>query len=215
MDNPNWHQAINGSFSDQFHIAIETEISMLEKLGAWVKVKRTSIMNVIKGACAFKIKMFTNELLWKLKAQFCVCGDMQIESFYIFNTFAPVVQWVTIQTLLILVVQLNLSTTQVDYTAVFPQPKLDNEVYVEMLQGFMEPGYLYKLKKSLYDLCQSPKNFFEHLKDQFELIGFKQISTNPCLFIKDTCICIMYVDTILMFAKDDEIIISVIEDLRK
>ena len=37
-DNPNWHQAVNGPFAEQFQVAMETEIETLEKLGAWVKV---------------------------------------------------------------------------------------------------------------------------------------------------------------------------------
>ena len=214
-DNPNWHQAVNGPFAEQFHVAMETEIDTLEKLGAWEKVKRKSTMNVIKSTWAFKIKRFPNGLLRKLKARFCVRGNMQIEGVNYFDTFAPMVQWITIRTLLILSVQLNLCTAQVDYTAAFPQAKLDDEVYVEMPRGFIEPGFVYKLRKSLYGLRQSPKNFFEHLKDQLEAIGFTQSSADPCLFIKDTCICITYVDAILMFAKDNDIITKVIADLRK
>ena len=139
---------------------------------------------------------------------------MQIEGVDYFDNFAHVVQWTTIRTLLILSLQLNLHTAQVDYTAVFPQAKLDDEVYVEMLRGFRDSGYVYKLKKSLYGLRQSPKNFFEHLKDQLEAIGFKQSTADPCLFIKGGCICITYVDDILMFANSDDIITNVIENLR-
>ena len=91
-DNPNWHQAMNGPFADQFHEATELEIQTLEKLGAWIKVKRTSTMNVIKSTWAFKIKRYPNGILRKLKARFCVRGDMQIEGVDCFDTFVPVVQ---------------------------------------------------------------------------------------------------------------------------
>ena len=110
--------------------------------------------------------------------------------------------------------QLKLKTAQVDYTAAFPQAPLDDEVYVEMPRGFKEPGFVYKLQKSLYGLKQSPKNFFEHLKSQLEGIGFEQSNADACLFIKGDCICITYVDDILMFAKDDNIINTVITNLR-
>ena len=213
-DNPNWHQAVNGPFSDQFHEAMEIEIATLEKLGAWVKVKRTHAMNVIKSTWAFKIKRYPNGLLRKLKARFCVRGDMQIEGVDYFDTFAPVVQWTIIRTLLVLSVKLKLCTAQVDYTAAFPQAGLEDEVYVEMPRGFKDPGYVYKLKKSLYGLRQSPRNFFEHLKDQLTKVGFEQSSADSCLFIKDDCICITYVDDILIFARSNEIINKMIKDLR-
>ena len=83
-----------------------------------------------------------------------------------------------------------------------------------MPRGFRDSGYVYKLKKSLYGLRQSPKNFFEHLKDQLGAVGFTQSTVDPCLFIKGDCICITYVDDILMFANSDDIITKVIEDLR-
>lgn len=75
-DNPNWHQAVNGPFGDQFHKSMKTENATLEKLGAWVKVKRTHTMNVIKITWVFKIKQYPNGLLRKLNAQFCVRGDI-------------------------------------------------------------------------------------------------------------------------------------------
>ena len=140
---------------------------------------------------------------------------MQIKGVDYFDTFAPVVQWITVQILLILAVQLKLSTTQVDYTVAFPQIKLEDEVYFEMPRGFKEPGFEYKLNKSLYGLRQSLKILFEHLKGQLEAIGFEQSMTDPCLFIKDYCICIAYVDDILMFAKDNATINLVIDNLRK
>ena len=107
-DNPNWHQAVNGPFGDQFHEAMETEIATLEELGAWIKVKRVHSMNVIKSTWAFKIKRYPNGLLRKLKARFCVRGDMQIEGVDYFDTFAPVVQWTTIRTLLISIGEIEL-----------------------------------------------------------------------------------------------------------
>ena len=131
-----------------------------------------------------------------------------------FDTFALVVQWTAIRTLLILSVKLNLCTVQVDYTAAFPQAKLDDEVYVEIPRGFKEHGYVYKLRKSLYGLRQPPKKFFEHLKDQLTSVGFEQSSADSCLFIKNDCICITYVDDILIFARNDKIINKMILDLR-
>ena len=111
---------MNGPFADQFHEATELEIQTLETLGAWIRVKRTSTVNVITSTWVFEIKRYPNGLLRKLKAHFCVRGDMQIEGVDYFDTFAPVVQWTTVRSLLIIAMQLKLKTAQVDYTAAFP-----------------------------------------------------------------------------------------------
>jgi hypothetical protein len=66
--------------------------------------------------------------------------------------------------MLILSQVMGLATKQVDYTAAFVHAPIDKNVYVEMPQGFAEHGQVLKLKRSLYGLKQSPRNFFLFLK---------------------------------------------------
>ena len=83
--------------------------------------------------------------------------------------------------------QLGLATKQVDYMAAFIHAdinlppnfdKISKEeqqhqgVYVEMPRGFAKPGHILKLKKCLYGLRQSPRNFFKLLKDKLECVAF-------------------------------------------
>ena len=91
---------------------------------------------------------------------------MQNEGMDFDETYVPVVNWITVRTLLILSLQLDLVTAQVDYTAAFPQSDLDQDVYVEIPQSFSEKNMVYKLNKSLYGLRQSRRNFFSHLSKQ-------------------------------------------------
>ena len=120
-------------------------------------------MNIIKITWAFNVKRYPSGLIYKFKARFCVRGDMQIAGVDFDETFAPVVNWVTVRTLLVLSIHLNLSTAQLDYIAAFTQSDITEDVNVEMPRGLREEGYVCKLNKFLYGLRQSPKNFFEHL----------------------------------------------------
>ena len=81
-------------------------------------------MNVLKSTWAFKVKRFPSGLIKSFKARFCVRGDMQIEGVDFYETYAPVANWTTIRTLLVLSVQLGLCTAQLDYLAAFPQANL-------------------------------------------------------------------------------------------
>ena len=120
-DNPNFGQAMNGPNTEDFWDASVKEISTLQKLSSWTQVKRQQGMKVIQSTWAYKIKRFPDGLVRKLKARFCVRGDMQIEGVDFFNTFAPVVQWATVRLLLNLSITLNLETIQVDYVSAFCQ----------------------------------------------------------------------------------------------
>jgi len=99
-DNPNFGQATNGPNAEGFWDASARDISTLQKLRSWTQVKRTQGMNVIQSTWAYKIKRFPDRLVRKLKARFCVRGDIQIEGVDFFNTFTPVVQWATVRLLL-------------------------------------------------------------------------------------------------------------------
>ena len=175
-------------------------------------------MNVLPGTWAFRVKRYPNGLIKKLKARFCVRGDRQKEDvdYEKDKTYAPVVSWTTVQLLLILSILLGLSTRQVDYTAAFLHAPIKEDVYVECPRGFSSPGKCLKLKKSLYGLKQSPRNFFEHLKSNLVKCGFQNNQElDPCLFISDKVICLVYVDDTLFYSPKTEYIDEVVKKLRE
>jgi hypothetical protein len=95
---------------------------------------------------------------------------------------------------------MTLETKQIDCTAAFVHPAIGCLVYVDMPVGFRIPGMVWKLKKSLCRLAQSPQNYFLHTKAQLtEKLGFTQSDADPCLFISRDVICLIYVDDALLF----------------
>jgi Reverse transcriptase (RNA-dependent DNA polymerase) len=229
-DTPNWAQAMNGPNREGFWDACQTEFDTLKGMDTWDVVNRESWMNVLPSTWAFKIKRFPNGLVKKLKARFCARGDKQIEGVDFFDTFAPVVSWTTVRLMLILSAILNLNTRQADYTAAFVHAPIDRDpnydsltpeeqrrqgVYVEMPRGFSQQGKVLRLKKSLYGLKQSPRNFFQHLKSKLESIGFEAATdVDSCLFISDKVICLCYVDDTLLFSPEQKWIDEAIDKLK-
>ena len=45
--------------------------------------------------------------------------------------------------------------------------------------------------------------------------GYSQSSVDPCLFIKDEVLCLIYVDDTIFFAKDQKLIDREITDLKR
>jgi hypothetical protein len=199
-DTPNWNEATGGEHSMGYWEAMQVEYDVLIEKKAWIEVDRTPDMNVLPSTWAFRCKRFPDGNVKKLKARFCVMGNRQIDGVDVFDTYAPVVSWTTVRLLLILTCVLGLATAQVDYTAAFVQAKIDEDIYVAMPRGKLKSGKVLKLLRSLYGLKQSPKNFFEHLKERLEYCGFEQSDSDPCLFVKPNCICLTYVDDCLFFA---------------
>ncbi len=71
------------------------------------------------------------------KAHFWACGDEQIEKIDSFETYTPVIQWITVLLMFTLENVLGLKSNQDDVTAAFLCATLgDNKtVYVEMTLG--------------------------------------------------------------------------------
>ena len=51
-----------------------------------------------------------------------------------------------------------------------------------------------KLRTSLYGLKQSPQTFYQHLSQGLQNRGWKPSVIDPCLFMKDHMICVIYMD---------------------
>ena len=203
-DTPNWNEATGGENSMGYWEAMQLEYDVLIDKQGWLEVDRTPAMKVLLSTWAFRCKRFPDGTVKKLTARFCVMGNRQINGVDVFYTYAPVVSWTTVRLLLILTCVLGLATAQVDYTAAFVQAKIQDDVYVAMPRGKLKPGKVLKLLRSLYGLKQSPKNFFDHLKERLEYCGFVQSHSDSCLFVKQNCICLTYVDDCLFFALNQE-----------
>ena len=67
----------------------------------------------------------------------------------------------------------------------------------------------------MYGLKQASYNWHNLLKAGLLKLGFKQSIHEPCLFLKDGILCVVYVDDTLFFAKSDSIIDQHISKLRK
>jgi hypothetical protein len=203
-DNPTLKEAMNGPDAAGFMKAMEIELDTLIMMKAFVIVEKKSWMNVVSSVWAFKRKRFPDGSIRKLKARICARGFEQIEGVDYFETFAPVVQWMTVRIVLIMTILLNLENKQIDYTAAFLQAPIDHDVYVEMPKLFQVKGKVWKLQRAIYGLKDAPRAYFIHTKNKLEELGFRQADADPCLFISPTVICLIYVDDALFVYKSPE-----------
>ena len=142
---------------------------------------------------------------------------MQIESIDFFETWAPVVQWIAVRSMMILATQLNLVSAQANITAAVVHAPLgpDEHIYVRQPVGFQRDGDLVlKLKRSVYGLCQSSHNFFHYLSDHLVDQSLTPSVYDPCLFIGKSVIVVVYIDDLLIYAKSDAMITTLISSLK-
>ena len=208
-DMPTFHQAVNGEHAEEWVKAMQLEVATLVQQRTWTTVPRTPTINVLKSTWAFKLKRLPDGTPYRFKARFCARGDLQKEGVDFFDTYAPVVQWSTIRLLLSTVLTEGWATRQVDYTNAFAQANLNEEVYLEFPKMFApksRSNVVLKLVKSLYGLRQAPRTFFEKLRDGLLERGYTQSQNDPCLFMKNGILCVVYVDDTIFAGADSDIL---------
>ena len=87
------------------------ELKILRDLGSFNMASRPSSTNILVSTWAFRKKRYPDRALKKFKARLCVRGYQQIDQLDVFETFAPVVAWITVRILLILLMVLNLKNS--------------------------------------------------------------------------------------------------------
>ena len=115
----------------------------------------------------------------------------------------------------------DLEFEQLDVKTVFLHGELDEEIYRDQPEGFIVPGkenYVYKLKRSLYGLKQSPRQWYKRF-DSFMLShGFKRSEYDRCVYINivdgSPIYLLLYVDDMLIAAKSREEITTLKKLLR-
>ena len=153
-DNPTYKEPMVSPEADGFVKAMETEIITLVELDVFAIVPCPK-GKVISSVWALKRKRYPDGSIWKLKARYCARGFDQEKGIDYFETFAPVVMWLTLRLLLLVMsILMDIETKEIDYTAAFVHARIDCLVFVEMPPRFSLQGKVWKLKKSLYGLKQ-------------------------------------------------------------
>ena len=74
--------------------------------------------------------------------------------------------------------------------------------------------YVLHLNKSMYGLKQAGHNWFEKLRTGLEARGFIQSQVDKCVFFKNGCIVLTYVDDCIIVGSSMALVDSVIASLR-
>jgi hypothetical protein len=121
----------------------------------WSLCPRPLHHNVVRNKWVFKIQQNPNDSIERYKARFVAKGFDQLSGIDYHNTFSPVIKSATIRLLLALAVQFDWHIKQLDVSNTFLHGLLDEVVYMQQPQGFVDPmfpDHVCRLHKALYGL---------------------------------------------------------------
>ena len=118
--------------------AMEEEIHVIEKNKTWELIEKPKDKEVIGVKWIFKTKLNPDGSIKRNKARLVAKGYSQQPGIDFYETFAPVARLDTIRSLIALATQKGWFLYQLDVKSAFLNGVLNEEVYVEQPQGFIE-----------------------------------------------------------------------------
>ena len=131
---------------------MKDEISSLHENHTYDLVKLPKGKQALRNRWFYKLKWDENVKKPKYKAKIVLKSFEEI--------FAPVVKMSSIRVVLGLATSLDFEIEQLDVKTTFLHDDLEEDIYIQQLEGFKVKGkeeHVCKLKKSLYGLKQAPR----------------------------------------------------------
>ena len=193
--------------------AMREEIASIRSNNTWTLVELPPHKKAISCKWVFKVKPSANGNPPRYKARLVARGFEQRDGSDFGDTFAPVVRWETIRTLVAIAIHLNWPIHQLDVLTAFLNGILLEDVYMLQPLGFIRRGsehLVCKLHKSLYGLKQSPRAWYARLHNALLAWRLVQSSSDPNLYFAHigthTIALLVYVDDILITGSDLQLI---------
>ncbi|CAI7791526.1 unnamed protein product, partial [Closterium sp. NIES-53] len=157
-----YREAVSGEWASQWKAAMDSELASWRSTGTYVDAVPPPKANVVDGMWLFKVK-------WPpgsppvFKARYVARGFSQREGVDFFHSFAPTPKMTTLR------------------------GHLHEEIWLRRPPGFTDtfpPGTQWSLRRPVYGLRQSPREWHDTLRSTLRNLGFRPSSADPSLFVR-------------------------------
>lgn len=185
-----YRAAVSSPDSAKWRAGMDKEMDSCQKLGVWQLVSRSQLpkgANVLPVKWVYKIKTDETGAVTQYKARLTPKGFRQKEGVDYFEVYARTGMYKSMRLGLSLAAKWDHELEQLDVPTAFLNAELDEEVYMELPDGYRDgkEGFVCKLNKALYGLKQSPRQWYLLVsKFMTEELDFKASVSDPCLFHK-------------------------------
>ena len=212
QDEPkSYKEAITSHEGEKWLLVMKEEMESLHKNHTWDLVMPPKDKKIVGCKWIYKKKGETSSIEGeKYKTRLVAKGYSQVEGVDYNDVFSPVVKHTSIRVLLVLVASHDLELEQMDVKTAFLHGDLDEELYLQKPKGFEVKGkedHVCLLKKYLYGLKQSPRQWYKKFDAFMTRAGFTKSKYDHCVYLmrlsnNSFVYLLLYVDDILFAAKE-------------
>ncbi|CAA7057311.1 unnamed protein product [Microthlaspi erraticum] len=141
----------------------------------------------------------------KFKARLVAKGYSQRKGVDYDEIFSHVIRHTSIRIVLSLVASWDIHFEQMDVKTAKLHGDLEEEIYMEQLEGFVKPGeekLVCRLRKSLYGLKKAPRQWYKRFDSYMQKIDYQRCEYDCCVYIlsrdgRPPILLLLYVDDML------------------
>jgi hypothetical protein len=204
-----YHDAMSKSDSDKWLEAMNAEMQSMYDNQVWELVVEPPNSKVVGSKWVFKLKHDMHGNLVTYKARLVAKGFTQTRGVDYDETFSPVAMLKSIRILFAIAAHYDYEIWQMDVKTAFLNGYLEEDVYMDQPEGFVDPKHpnkVCKLKKSIYGLKQASRSWNRRFDEEVKKFGFIKNADEACVYKKASgsiiTFLVLYVDDILLFGND-------------
>jgi hypothetical protein len=209
----NSREARNSNEATEWLASEKDEIGSLETAGCMIVVDLPQGVTPIDSKFVYSVKSNTDSIIVRYKSRMTGRGDQLVEGLDFLDSYSPVVGWIGIRLFLAITVLLELIPLQLDCDLAYINADLEETIYMNPPKGWeLPPGKVWLLKKSLYGLKQSGRNWNKLLDSVLQGVNFQfhNLQEDACLYVRVqdemTTIMFVYVDDIYIAASTQQLL---------
>ena len=205
-----YDEAISCDEAAHWRTAMDREIRMLEDNNTWEVETLPDGRNETKGRWEYTLKQGKEPGEVQYKARYVAKGFSQIQGVDYDETYTPTTRFTSIRALLQKSTNEGLNIHQLDVKGAYLNAPIDTDLYLQQPPGYEVSSdnnqhMTCHLKKSIYGLKQSGRNWHHTLINFLKGEGFTVNEQDPCVFSRTTngeeVVILFWVDDILVAAK--------------
>ena len=182
-----YEEALRGPEGKGWQIAFDAEVKSLNDNNVYSVVDRPLKKKVVKAKSVLRRKLLPGGKLDKLKARIVAKGFTQREGIDYEETFSPTVRFESVRLMVAAAASDGMHTHQMDVTTAFLYASLEEEVYMELMEGmdgYGEPGKVARLHKAIYGLKQASRMWNLHIDGILKSMGFIRLTGDHGVYYK-------------------------------
>lgn len=215
-DPKTFEEAMKRINKEKWIAAMKEEIQSFKKNSVYELVERPNT-NIVTNKWVFKIRRDPQGKIERYKARLVARGFSQIHGVDYMETYAPVASMTSIRMLFAYAASEKLEIAQFDIKTAFLYGELNETVYMEQPEGFIEDeNKVCLLKRSLYGLKQAPRQWNQKFTVFLKELNLNVSEHDGCVFhrMEPMLIIAIYVDDGIIFSKEKKYIDQTMEQLQ-